>query len=171
MEFLKSGEPVVVDTHVLAEAARQDRDGEEGLQLEFVDALIARCPRVVLSPKQLSGDQLRGELISKLKRCGFRFVQQSDLIARLGAGEGGEPKLKRLNQSEARDLPAPVRAAFRGAGGHDNVSDDVHLYETAIAKGTVVVTLDKYLLKRAGDLEKQTGVRTLTPSGHDIPDP
>ena len=31
MAFLKSGEPVVVDSHVLAEAARQERDGGAGV--------------------------------------------------------------------------------------------------------------------------------------------
>ena len=164
MAFLKSGEPVVVDSHVLAEAARQERDGEVGSELAFVNALIERCPRVVLSPRQRSSDQTRGELVSALHKRGFRFPELSGLIARLGAGERREAKLKRLSRSEVPEFPEQTRVAFLGAGGHDDVSDDVHLYEAAVAKGTVVVTLDGHLLDRAGDLLKQTGVQTLAPS-------
>ena len=159
MAFLKSGEPVVVDSHVLAEAARQERDGELGPQLEFVNALIARCPRVVLSPVQESSDQARGELVHALRRRGFRFPELSALIARLG-----DAKLTRLRQSEVTEFPERARVTFRGGGGHEDVTDDLHLYEAAVAKGTVVVTLDDHLLSRAADLLKETGVRTLEPS-------
>jgi len=160
MAFLKRDDPVVVDTHVLAEAARQERDSDTCLELVFVEALIQRCPRVVLSPDQVDRGGGRGELAVALRRRGFRFPEQSTLINKLDA----DGKLIRLPRSALGNLSAPAQAAFRGDGGHDNVTDDKHLYVTAIARQTVVVTRDEHLLRRATELAKHTGTETLDPA-------
>ena len=160
MAFLKSGEPVVVDTHVLAEAARQDRDGQPGEEREFLRALVDRCPRVVLSADQRSRDDRRGELVASLRRKGFRFPSESSLIDHLAA----QGKLSTLPRSGTKALSAQVIAGFRGRGGHDDVTDDIHLYEAAQARRTIVVTKDPHLLERAADFAALTGVETVDPT-------
>lgn len=158
MAFLKSGDPIVVDSHVLANAAKQERDGVAGAELAIINELVRRCPRICLSPKQVAQDGAKGELVSALRQRGFRFPMQSTLIDRLDA----DGKVDRLARSAVAPLSNAASAALRG-GGHGNLSDDEHLFEVAIAKRTVIVTQDESMLARAGDLARHTGVEVLHP--------
>lgn len=162
MAFPKRGDAIVVDTHVIVKAVQQERSGELGPEHEFIENLIARCPRIVLTVKQVNRDPegaTKGELVTRLrKECGLRMFE-SDLILRLDK----EKKLSRASSSTVAAFPDAMRKRFHGAG-HEGVTDDIHLYETAKAKAAIVVSQDESLLSRAGDLARDTSVVVMHPS-------
>jgi hypothetical protein len=159
MAFLKRDEPVVVDTHVIVRAAKQIRDDADGVEAKFMKTLLDRCPRIWISRTQWDAERNRGEIAERLRVAGFRPWYLSSLILRLDS----KKKIVHLRSSADQPLASDVHSTFRGRGGHDDVTDDEHLYSVASSQKTVVVTGDQNLLRRAGDLEKATGVVTLSP--------
>jgi hypothetical protein len=66
-------------------------------------------------------------------------------------------KLKRVGESAIRSFTASECRPFRKG----SVRDDRHLYEAAATTGALVVTRDVGLLRKAGDIERATGVCTV----------
>lgn len=168
MASLKSNDPVVVDTHVLVLACTQQREGKSGVELNFVNTLLDRCPRIFLSPKQVNREKGSGELLTKLRQelRHFDFPPMSAhgpwSIPLLVALDNGK-KLKRAEQSSLPTFADYQRALFRGEK-HMNITDDEHLYRTAVGKhASVVVTNDQWLHQQARALYSQLGVDTLYP--------
>ena len=159
--YLKRGMGVVVDTHLLVETARRRREKQRGEpradeENDIIDCIITSCAKLVLSVKQ------QKESLPHFRRAGFRIpLQQVGYFAELDKKE----KLCGPRTSSIVAFSSDNRKAFKGRG-HDNVTDDVHLYECAAARGGLVITTDSNLLGRSTDLCKAVGVRTLSP--HDI---
>ncbi len=148
MVAIKKGDGLVVDTHLLVAAAKQCRDGVDGEERRLFDCVVSICARVIWTRA------LSKEALPHLRRYGFRVPQQSALLKELD--ERG--KLRRRKRSTLRQLTNAQRAAF-AARGHDDVSDDIPLYEAAASTARkLVITADDNILRRREDLREATGV-------------
>lgn len=123
---------------------------------DVFDHVVNTCAHVVLAPRQTKevGPHI-------LRAAGIRFPQQEVPLFR---ELEDRDKLKMVrHQSKIRQFSSKVAKVFRRRG-HADVTDDMHLYEVAASVGAVVITSDENLLKRSGDLKKQTGVTTCSPA-------
>ena len=147
---LRKGTGVVVDTHLLVEAAVRRRAAEGNRDEDIIDRIENVCAHLVLSARQ------RREAAPHFSTKGFRFPSQQVAyfaeLEKLG-------KLRTVNKSAMRALSDKERKPFRKG----SVRDDPHLYEAALNAGRMVVTRDVELIKRAGDIFAATGVETIDP--------
>ncbi|MBI5479499.1 MAG: hypothetical protein HY906_11615 [Deltaproteobacteria bacterium] len=151
-DCLKSGSRLVIDTHLLVRAARQEQRDEDGPERRLIAGVIGVCARVVFSP-----DQAR-ESRPHLRAAGLPPMPQIRLFQRLEEAD----KLRNVNASRmeatAKTLDADVlRRLFTG-----NLDDDPHLYLAAAAHDRIVITEDAGLLRARKQIHAKTGVLTLS---------
>jgi len=158
---LKRGMEVVVDTQLLVETAQRRREKLEskgepsaGEENDIIDCITTSCAKLVLSVRQQ-----KKESSPHFRSAGFNLpFQQVEYFAELENKE----KLLKARKSSIVTFSRHERKAFEGRG-HDNVTDDVHLYECAAACSGIVITTDSNLLRRSRDLYKVIRVKTLSP--------
>jgi len=151
MGFLKKGDRVVVDTHVVVAAAIQHRDGTAAPEIRALLRIMDVCAKLIQTKALL--DELR----PRWRRAGFVPGQVALLQELESAG-----KLTIVKRSALRTLEEEARGAFR-TPGRGGMRDDAPLYEAALSGDRLVVTNDPGLLRRAADLLAATGVRTIAP--------
>lgn len=142
----------MIDTHVLADACRQHRDGVDETELRLVTRVIEVCCRIVVGPRQ------RNELENGFRKNGFRSLRTSALFQSIDE----KRKFKWAKSSAVKPFGDEVRKVFRGKG-HGNVPDDMHLYETAATFDRVVLTCDANLLEGRDRIQRETRVVTMSP--------
>jgi hypothetical protein len=139
---------VVVDTHILADAARAEKKEEQNDAQRLIQDIIRKCPRLVFSEPQ------RDEAFPFFRKAGFLFPQQTTKF--LGDLEKSQ-KLVRLERYRMRELTSMAEEILVG-----HMKDDRHLYMAATQYDKVVITQDPHLLANRETLKGATGVSTLS---------
>jgi hypothetical protein len=138
-----------VDTHILEDAARAEKEEEQNDAQRLIENIISQCPKLIFSEPQ------RDEALPFLRRAGFLFPQQTTRF--LGKLEG-EQKLVRLERYKM--MRKLTSMAERVLDGH--MRDDRHLYMAAAKYDKVVITQDPHLLDNRDAIKEATGVNTLS---------
>lgn len=147
---LKKDQRLVVDTHVIADAAAAWERNTQDDAYRLFDRIAEVCPKVCLTPKQI-----RDELPQALRKRGLgRRITQLQLGKYLESmGKLLRPRGVALADEEALVL--------RGEG-HVDVTDDAHLFETAKGLDHVVVTKDQHVLAKRRQIRDALGVETMS---------
>jgi hypothetical protein len=137
-----------VDTHILEDAAKAEREEKRNDALRLIDKIITLCPKLIFSEPQ------RDEAQPFIRRAGFRFPQQTTKFFRkLERGQ----KLRKLEKYKMKDLTSEAKEVLVGP-----MADDRHLYRAAVKYDKVVITQDPDLLTTRDAIKKATGVNTLS---------
>lgn len=149
---LKPKQQVVIDTHVLREAAAQPRAGVAGLERELVERVLEICARLVISRLQ------QKELRPQVGDFGRSFL----LVPLFGQLEE-RGKLIRPSASQLTPLTKKQRRLLRGRG-HADITDDEHLIQAARAHGGVLITCDEHIRGQSGTLSSKLDVHVFHPA-------
>jgi hypothetical protein len=148
MKYLKSNNRLVVDTHILVEACGQLESLQpRGLEQDLIFEILDRCPKIVLNPNQL--DEYR----THVRRKGY-----SEIGRRKSVRLNTDPLLRRLDES--RKLLNLTKTKMKGLEPKlinlltGNLSDDRHLYQTAISTDKLLITNDRSQLELRERLRK-----------------
>ena len=147
---LKPDLRLVVDTQVLKLAGQQEMHGRIGDELRLMHAIRDICSKVVLSRP------LVNELVPRFNIEVGRPLNRMHFMMDLDELD----KVDRPTRSKI----GPGRVGGKAVAFFVEIrsKSDIHLYETARRYGQVVITADSRLLRAQRELEKLTGVRTLS---------
>lgn len=158
--FLKPGLRVVIDTHVLVEAVKQEKAEHREAELRLLEQIFSVCSVLIVAPRN------EGEVFSQLSRRGLTAGPRrgflpltSPLFGELEA----KKKLTRPATSKMRPLDQTVVKKVFAGRGHANISDDVHLFEAAAAHDRIVVTRDENVLAQRASILDELGIETVSP--------
>jgi hypothetical protein len=135
--------------HVLLEGVRPLLEGDAP-----PERLLSTRIRDVCAVIMMDGTAVRNAAYHAPKH-GVRFFWQNEMVRQLQ----DLGKIKQPRSSEIAQLPPDATRVFKRRG-HDDVTDDAHLYSLARTFDRHVVTRDENLLRRRKDIEKATGVTT-----------
>lgn len=149
-EYLRKGTRLIVDTMILVNAADDQRAGaSESSPLRLLRLILDYCPVIVFSKAQDKAN------MAHFRRKGFRIPQQQiPYLRELDEEEKWKPLKKRGVLAEK------VRREF-SKRGHDNITDDLHLYEAARVADGFIITEDCHLIDRRAEIDPLTGVQRL----------
>ena len=159
--FLKNNLRVVVDTHLLANAAqasleKHPHDASAAESLRLFEEILHVCSRVVLAVPQQR--EAWGNAPAQLRGAGHRLqIGASPVLAALE----GKGKLLRPAASVIPKLSQQDQKPLRGKGHKRKITDDVHLYETAAQYDRIVITQDPAQHYSAGRMLRRLGVRVV----------
>jgi hypothetical protein len=147
---LKTGDRIVVDTHVYKWAAihelKESRGHKAWAAMQFI---LDLCPIVHIDPRQ------KNEIVTMFGRYVGCRLEQTAFFPRLD--HAGKARKVVLSKSTSKPLDARTKKFLQAIES----SSDHHLFETARALDRVLITDDGRLLDNRVKLEQFTGVTVL----------
>lgn len=151
--FLRSGTRVVIDTHIYSQAMRDEQSQrEDSPYLRFFSLLAEVCPQAV------HGQKLTKEISHHL-RLNLRRPNPQAFPSFLKELDDSR-KFRKLPSSRCRELSEKERQSL-AKKGHDNITDDRHLFEIARSIDNIVVTEDENILNQSDELRRYFGTQIL----------